>query len=63
MLATEALAADKQARTVEEISDLLAKIECRSSIISGSTDRSIARMYESLADCFRRIRKVSFLIL
>ena len=38
---------------MEEISDLLARIECRSSIISGSTDRSIARMYESLADCFR----------
>ena len=46
MLATEALAADKQSRTVEEISDLLAKIECRSSIIRGSTDRSIARMYD-----------------
>ena len=42
-----------QSRTVEEISDLLAKIECRSSIISGSTDRSIARMYENLADYFR----------
>ena len=59
MLATEALAADKQSRTVEEMSDLLAKIECRSSIISGSTDCSTAGMYESLADCFRCGKKGS----
>ena len=50
MLATEGLAADKEPSTVEETSGLLARIECRS---SGSTDRSTAKMYDSLADCFK----------
>ena len=54
MLATEseALATDKEFRTVEETSRLLAITECRSSTISESIDCSTARTYECLADCF-----------
>ena len=48
-LATEALAADKELRTVEETSGLLASSEYHSSTISGPTDHSTARKYESLA--------------
>ena len=49
-MAAEALAADKQLRTVGETSGLLASTEHRSSTISGSTDCSIARTYDNLAD-------------
>jgi len=38
MLATEALAADKESKTVGEMSGLLATMEWRSSTISGSTE-------------------------
>ena len=44
---------NKQLRTVGETSGLLASTEYRSSTISESTDHSIARTYDSLADCFR----------
>ena len=50
-MTTEALAADRELRTVGETSGLLARTEYRSSTISGSTDRSTARKYDSLADC------------
>jgi len=51
MLATEAFAADRVSKIVEEISGMVARIEYRSSTIKGSTDHSTARMYDDLADC------------
>jgi len=39
------------------MSGLVARTECRSSTIKGSTDRSTARMYGNLADCFKWDKK------
>ena len=60
MLATEAFAADRESKTVEEMSGLVAKTECRSSTIKGSTDSSTARMYDNLANCFKCGKKGRF---
>jgi len=56
MLVTEAFAADR----VEDSRRVVAKTEWRSSTIKGSTDRSTARMYDNLADCFKCGKKGRF---
>jgi len=53
MLTTEALAADKESKTVGEMSGVLATMEWRSSTISGSTEHSCDKIHDNLADSFR----------
>ena len=60
MLATEALAANRESKTAEGVSGQLTTIEWRNSTISGSTDHSIARLYNNLAHSFRWDKKGRF---
>ena len=48
ILATKALVAGRESKTVGEMFELLATIEWHSSTINGSTDHSIAKIYDNI---------------